>query len=113
MPNAVAHRAERRQRGRLAEQQRYEEQQRRKLDRNRWRRVVEIADEWREAKLAREFVAALREAGPDLDQSVGDRTVGDWLAWAEDRATALDPLARGAASTFERVASVTNWEYKD
>lgn len=97
----------------IAEQRRYEEQQRRKLDRNRWRRVVEIAEEWREAKLAREFIAALRQTGPDLEQTIGERTIRDWLAWAEERASSLDPVACGTASAFERVASVTSWEYRD
>lgn len=95
----------------LAEQRRYEEQQRRKLDRNRWRRLLEIAAEWREAKLAREFIAALRASGPDEEQTVGDQTIRDWLTWAEDRATSLDPVGRGTASAFQRVASVTSWEY--
>jgi hypothetical protein len=44
----------------IAERQRYEERQRRKLDDNRWRRFVEFSKQQREAELARDFLQTLR-----------------------------------------------------
>jgi hypothetical protein len=37
----------------------------------------------------------------------------EWLAWAETRAAASDPLGRGAAALFSEIADVTEWTYRD
>jgi hypothetical protein len=44
----------------LAEQRRYEEQQRRKRDANRWRSFRKLAQDWQELATVRDFLTALR-----------------------------------------------------
>jgi hypothetical protein len=41
----------------------------------------------------------------------GDIIVGDsdWIAWAKERAEALDPLRRGAAGMFDTISKVSQW----
>jgi hypothetical protein len=106
-------REEERRQWELAEQQRREDQQRRKLDDNRWRRFVELAHQWRAAETARQFIDALKDAGIDPDQHIGDTRAADWIAWAEDRLLKMDPLERGTTDVFRMVAKTTAWTYHD
>jgi hypothetical protein len=76
----------------IIERQRYEEQQRRKLEHNRWRRFVEIAREWRDAQTARAFLQALKTAEIDLQQEITGKNAADWIAWAEASLVHADPL---------------------
>jgi hypothetical protein len=50
---------------------RYEEEQKRKKDDNRWQRFVEIAQEWKEAELARQFIVALKNTEMRLEDQFG------------------------------------------
>lgn len=105
--------AEERRRREEAERRRYEEQQRRKQDRNRWRHLVRMAEAQREADLARAFIEALKAKNTDPDTQAGERTVREWIAWAEAKVAAADVLGRGAAVIFTDVAGVNSWTYND
>lgn len=97
---------------RLVEERiRYEEQQRRKTDDNRWRKFLELSDHFRRLADARAFVEALRQAQVDPDATVDGTPLSEWLAWAEERLTAADPLKEGSASVFETVSKINSWSY--
>jgi hypothetical protein len=97
----------------IAEQRRYEEQQRRKRDNNRWRRFVDIAQDWRNLELARAFLTAVKQSEMDREEEIGGRKLGEWLSWAEDRISTSDPINAGAEAIFGSVAAVTEWTYRD
>lgn len=102
-------REESERRWREAEQRRHEEEQRRKLEEARWRRFIELAQSARETELAREFLARLRAAEPDLCEAAGGETVGQWVEWAEERIAEKDPLTRRPAEIFDEIARVSAW----
>lgn len=97
----------------IAEAERYKEQQRRKLDENRWRRFVELAARKRETDLARAFLEALKEAAPDPQVEVAGSTLAAWIAWAESWLDGRDPLSRGTDAIFREIAEVQPWSYQD
>ena len=114
-PLMVAERERRAEQERLRqieEQRRYELQRQRKLERDRFRRLLEHAGRWRDAELARGFVAELRAAIPDLSAVIDGRLVSEWLDWAEERASLHDPLAN-PLGVFESIAEVNSWTYRD
>lgn len=94
---------------RIEEHRRYEEEQRRKFDRNRWRRFPGLATHHHEAELARRFLSVLLNSGSDPTETVSDRPLGDWIDWIDRHDTAQ----RGAARAFSDVASVSSWTYRD
>lgn len=96
---------------RWAEEQRRaeEERQRKREDDNHWRRFLEIAGDWKQAALAREFIAALRVGDSGVDELIDGRSMAEWMAWAEARAAAMDPTGQGAAGLWNDVGSVTAW----
>ena len=100
---------------RWAEQQRLaeEERQQRREDDNRWRRFREIARDWKQAALAREFIAALRASGPRPNELIEGRSVAEWIDWAEARAAAMDPAGHGSEKLFADVGAVRAWTYRD
>ncbi|MDF0541232.1 hypothetical protein PX699_02660 [Sphingobium sp. H39-3-25] len=115
-PLMVAEREQREkaeERRRIEEQRRHELEQQRKLDQNRFRCLLEQAGRWREAELARSFVAALRAAIADPTVEIDDRPASEWLDWAEARASQHDPLASDPLDVFDTIADVTNWTYRD
>lgn len=97
----------------LAEQRRYEEQRRRKRDANRWRGFKEMAQDWHELAAVRDFVAALRWMDIDSSDEIEGRSLGEWIAWAEDWLTRADPTSGGVDGIFRRVAEITDWTYRD
>jgi hypothetical protein len=97
----------------IAERQRYEEQQRRKLDANRWRHFVEIAHQWRDAEIARAFVAQLKRLDYDEDEEIAGNRLSDWIIWAEEHAHSTDPLNHGVEGIFNSVGKITTWSYRD
>ncbi|HKT76138.1 MAG TPA: hypothetical protein VJQ78_05365, partial [Sphingobium sp.] len=101
------------ERRRIEAQRRYELEQQRKLDENRFRCLLEHAGRWRDAELARGFVAALRAAIPDPTVIIDDQPVSEWLDWAEARASQHDPFASDPLDVFDTIADVTNWTYRD
>lgn len=90
-----------------------EERQRRHEDDNRWRRFLEIAGAWKQAALAREFIAALRAGDQGINDQIEGRSVAEWIAWAEQRADALDALGRNPDALFSDVGGVRTWTYRD
>jgi hypothetical protein len=94
-----------------AEEQRRaeEERQRRREDHNRWRRFLDIAGAWKEAALAREFIAALRAGDLGANELIEGRSVSEWLDWADAKASGSDPAGQGIELTFEDVARVHAW----
>jgi hypothetical protein len=94
------------------EQRRYELEQQRKLERNRFRRFLEHADHWREADLARQFTAAMRATITDAGETIDGRSAAEWLDWADAYANKLDPLS-DPRRVFVSVAEVHNWTYRD
>lgn len=115
-PLMVAEREQREQaeeRRRIEAQRRYELEQQRKLEENRFRCLLEHAGRWRDAELARAFVAALRAAIPDPTVIIDDKPASEWLDWAEAWASEHDPLASDPLDVFDTIADVTNWTYRD
>lgn len=105
-------RAEQERLRQVEEQRRYELQRQRKLERDRFRRLLEHAGLWRDTELARGFIAELRAAIPDPSAVIDGKPVGEWLDWAEERASMHDPLAN-PLGVFESVADVNSWTYRD
>lgn len=99
---------------RFAEAQRLaeEERQRRREDDNRWRRFLELAGDWQQAALAREFIATARAGDYGPNEMIGDRTLVDWIDWAERRAEAIDPMTEGSARVFSELVSIRSWTYR-
>jgi hypothetical protein len=97
----------------IAERKRYEEQQRRKLDDNRWRRFVELAQQRRNAEIARAFLEALKATNFDPQREVAGNSIADWIAWVGGRLSDADPINHGADAIFEAIAKVTTWTYGD
>ncbi|GLV23845.1 hypothetical protein TomTYG45_02870 [Sphingobium sp. TomTYG45] len=115
-PLMVAEREQREQaeeRRRIEAQRRYELEQQRKLEENRFRCLLDHAGRWRDAELARGFVAALRAAIPDPTVIIDDKPASEWLDWAEARANKHDPLTSDPLDVFDTIADVTNWTYRD
>lgn len=85
----------------------------RKLDRARFRRLLEHVGHWREAELARAFLSALREAMPGDASPVAGIEITEWLAWAERKVEEYERLASDPRSVLESLAEVTSWTYRD
>lgn len=96
----------------IAEMKRYEENRLRQCDDNRWRMFGRLAAQARDVELARAFLMALKAKQIDAAEMIGDKTVGDWIAWAEGRLEAADPLLRDACDVFENVAAVNAWNFR-
>lgn len=73
--------------------------------------MLELAAAWREAELARAFLAALRERLPEDSPPAGGIEAADWLAWAQRKIEEYDRLGSGALAILESLAEVTPWTY--
>lgn len=104
-------REEERRRSEIAARERRERENARKLDAARFRRLLELASAWREAELARAFLAALREQLPPGSSPVAGIETTDWLAWAERKVDEHDRLGSDPGSILESIAEVTLWTY--
>jgi hypothetical protein len=104
-------REEERRRSEIAARERRERENARKLDAARFRRLLELASAWREAELARAFLAALREQLPPGSSPVAGIETTDWLAWAERKVDEYDRLGSDPGSILESIAEVTLWTY--
>jgi hypothetical protein len=94
------------------ERLRYEKQTKQKQERNRWRRFLELAEQWKSASLAREFLTTLEQL-PATDGGFGGRTHADWLQWARNELDVFDPSKYGSGDIWESLASVNSWTYRD
>jgi len=96
-----------------AEHRRYEEQQRRQKDDNRWKHFVGYAHRWRDAEIARQFLAALEGKLENGDASFDGRSTSRWIEWARDRLAKYDPLVAGAEPVLQDISRVDAWTYRD
>ena len=97
----------------IAEQRREQERQKRKLDQNRWRRLVQIAGGWREVEVARDFIAAMRQLPVAEGRLVDGQPLEEWLLWAEKHLESANPLSHGVEGIFKDIAQVQSWTYRD
>lgn len=65
--------------------------------RNADSKLKSSASDWKQATLARDFIAALRAGSPADKDVIDGRSMMEWLDWAEARAAAMDPM-RGTAA---------------
>jgi len=96
-----------------AERRLYEEQQRRQKDDNRWKHFVGYAHRWREAEIARQFLAALEGKLENDGATFDGRPANEWVEWARDRLAKYDPLVAGVAPVLQDIAKVDAWTYRD
>ncbi len=106
-------RAEAERQRQIEQVRRYEEEQRRKKDANRWRRFLTLARTWNELELARAFIDALKAAADNPLSDVDRATVADGIAWAEEQLIDADPIAQGPARVFRDVGSISEWSYDE
>jgi hypothetical protein len=104
-------REDERRRSEIATRERRERENARRLDAARFRRLLEQASAWREAELARAFLAALRERLPPGSPPVAGVETADWLAWAERKVDEHGRLGSDPGSILESIAEVTLWTY--
>lgn len=97
----------------IAEHLRHQEQQRRKCEKNRLRRFTELARDWRELAVARDFLEVLKARPITSTELIDGRSLDEWLAWADERLRAADPLANGVAGVFRDVGTIKEWSYRD
>ncbi|UJX46295.1 hypothetical protein D7006_17330 [Xanthobacter sp. YC-JY1] len=103
-------REEREKRHREEEARRYEARRLREIDDKRWNKLGELAADLEQRDRLLVFLAEVeKRAFDEGDVSVGDRNLSDWIAWAKERAEALDPLRLGAAGMFNEIARVSQW----
>lgn len=98
-----------------AMKERRQEEKRRSQKRNdvRGRRLIEIAQNWREVAVAREFVAALRRLDLPEDQVVEGMPIREWILWAEEHLDTVDPMNGGVAAIFEDIGKIGSQSYDD
>jgi len=68
-----------------------------------WRRLIEIAREWRDAQRVLRFLDTIEARGFDVEKTIGERTLSQWMAWARDRAERVGTPEPDAESTFTKV----------
>lgn len=97
-------REEERRRYQEEERRRWEQRRLQEIDDGRWARFRSAATNWREKQLLDTFIAELEaRLLSEGDQLLGDRTTAEWLGWAKERATDLDPLTEGITGLFRDI----------
>lgn len=99
-------REEERQESQRREAERYERQQLAKQQAARVDAFLSLSDQARRIEDAKAFLQRLREMGR-AEAMVGDRSVSEWIQWAENFISASDPLIAGPEGVFQRIASVS------
>lgn len=102
-------RLEQRRLAEIAAHKRYLAEQERKRDDNRWQRFLELADIWQRHEQARGFLDALKRLEIDSESTVGETSLADWLAWAERRLEAGNPVNRGVEALFTDIEKITSY----
>ena len=92
------------------ERKRQEEKEKRDRDHNRWRRFIQFAKLWEEARLAGSFLDALEKHSLEPETTYGEKTSLEWLKWARERQHAFDPSRWHIAGVWRDLASITAWE---
>ena len=95
------------------EKRRREEKEKQDQDRNRWRRLVEYAEAWREAQLVGDFIDALVAFSGDPQALYEEKSTVEWIAWARERCDAYNPLRWNIDDLWADIASVNAWNYRD
>ena len=86
------------------ERRRWEQRRLQEIDDGRWARFRSAATNWREKQLLDTFISELEaRLLSEVDQPLGDRTTAEWLGWAKERASDLDPLTEGIAGLFRDI----------
>jgi hypothetical protein len=106
---------EERKRARVeAEQKRQQEAARRKIEKNRWRRVLELSDRWHAANRVKSFITEIEAMAITGDDPLaGGKSRDEWRAWIKQRLTVHDPLEAGVDAIWSNLGGVTSWEYND
>lgn len=94
------------------QEKRREEERRRKRDDNRWQLFRRFASKAQDVAEARRLIAALKGKGADPAEMVGERSVGEWIEWAEERIRRDDPLLMEPKDLFSSLAAVSEWNYR-
>ncbi|MGS1094825.1 hypothetical protein ACVCNR_09590 [Aquamicrobium terrae] len=92
-----------RERWRQEAAQRAELQRLAKEEEGRWSRFVAAAEAWRTSQVVTQFIAELEMLQGKSDEVVGDKSIPEWLNWAQRRAIEDNPLAAGAAVFFDKI----------
>jgi hypothetical protein len=95
-----------------AAEKRREAERRRKQDDNRWRLFRRFASKAQDVAEARRLLAALKNHEADSLMMVGERSVGEWIEWVEQRITHDDPLLMEPKDIFSSLAAVSEWNYR-
>lgn len=88
------------------QRRRYIEKQRQQQDLDRWQRFVALAQQWKSAEIARQFLAVLESTPQSEDKIIGDRSPAEWLDWAQRWLESFDPLIGGAEKIYSDLAAV-------
>ncbi|WP_409561739.1 hypothetical protein [Hyphomicrobium sp. MC8b] len=90
------------------EVRRYETKRLKEIDDKRWDQFREYAENWEEREKLLGFVAEIEKRAPSgaAITASGD-SLDDWIAWAKERAAALDPFRRGVPEMFDTLSKVT------
>lgn len=91
------------------EARRYEEERRRKRDENRWRRLVQLAQQSADAQTVALFLRQLEVRDDEVSDLIGDRTLADWLEWASASATRRDPINMAPGQIFGQLERITDF----
>jgi hypothetical protein len=97
----------------IASRNRYEEEQRQKLEDYRWRHFMEMAHQWRDTEIASGLIAALKQLPMGEATKLDDKDMGEWITWAEGQVISRNPLNRGVEQVLDSVSKVTTWTYND
>lgn len=95
---------ERERRYREEEARRWERQRQKELDEQRWNQFREKASQWEEHARLVAFLVELRQRlDTEGDVEIGDRSISEWIAWAQAKVDALDPFNNGLPGFFDSV----------
>jgi hypothetical protein len=92
-----------------AERKRREAKEREDQDYNRWRRFIEFARLWEEARLAGDFLRALEQDAAEPEALYGGRNSAEWMNWARERQRVSDPANWEIVVLWKDLASVSAW----
>ncbi|MFW2589966.1 hypothetical protein [Sagittula sp. SSi028] len=76
----------------------------------RWQQFRSKAGDFEEVQRLRAFIAALRSSCNETGEDIDGKSMEEWLAWAEERATELDPLT-DPTQVFKRPSRTGGGEF--
>lgn len=108
-PHLVAEREAREEWRRQFEKEQAERAERQRLarlDEARWDTFRGLARDWEESVRLRQFLQALQELPESDAPASGEHVLKDWMAWAEEKISQMDPLANGAMRVLSDLSTV-------